>query len=559
MPVNTSMYPQAQPPQNPLAMIGSLANTANALNQNRLFQQQFNANVAAGNAFRQAVDPNTGLIDAAKAGNLLSQSPASYELPKFESQVLAQKQGQVNLDTATINQHLASLKMTGQVLGGLMGSKNADGTYAATKPQIISAITSLWQNGNFGDPNSQAARAQAVQLATQVPTDPRGITQFLQQHWLQNQSAAEQFQALYGPVHMVNNGQSQTPMEYSPLGGARQVGPAIQNQLPPTTPVFNSATKQPGYLGPTAEAAAPGAAGGEPNLGPGTYPGTQPAGAMGLASQSPAPQGAAADAAGSGGFIPSGPALGAQTAADVTATGSAKELADLRTSVQQSGTQLYQLNEALDGLEKAPTGPGTETENYYKSLFLAQAPGLAQAFGVDPKEVAGYDKAVKYLTQYASTQAGAMGAGTDAKLATALTGNASTHISNLAAKDVVKANIALTRMKQAESAAWDQSPDAGNPQNFGSWATQWNKTVDPRAFAVDLMSPNDRAKMLKDMSSADKAKFLNTVRTAIATGVVALPGAMTAPGGSPVAAALAPQAPGQAQAIPLNNPLGGGQ
>ena len=91
---------------------------------------------------------------------------------------------------------------------------------------------------------------------------------------------------------------------------------------------------------------------------------------------------------------------------------------------------------ATEPLKNTTTGPGAEGRNAIVS-FLAAAPGinrLVPDFAVE--SVKNFDEAKKYLEQYAQGAASSMGPGSDAKLASALSANASTKISNLAAQDV---------------------------------------------------------------------------------------------------------------------------
>lgn len=207
------------------------------------------------------------------------------------------------------------------------------------------------------------------------------------------------------------------------------------------------------------------------------------------------------------------------------ATGSSDALNELHQVVGGSGARVFQLKEALDGLKNAPTGPGTETTNRIKSFLLAQEPEFLKKFGITPDElqIADYDKANKYLTQYASGMASNLGQGTDAKLATALSGNASTHISNLAAQDVVKAAIGLERMQQAQAKEFDESGQS--PSQYNKWQVQWNKEVDPRAFVLPDLSAEERAKLIKGLSKEERARFASSVRRAVKGGFLVLPGA----------------------------------
>ena len=100
-----------------------------------------------------------------------------------------------------------------------------------------------------------------------------------------------------------------------------------------------------------------------------------------------------------------------------------------------SAGRLYQLHSALSDLQAlgpTGTGPSAGTLNNVRS-YLQSLPVVGQSLGIDPSQVANYDTANKYLTAYAAARAGAHGGTTDNQLATTLSSNASTHISNLAA------------------------------------------------------------------------------------------------------------------------------
>ena len=108
------------------------------------------------------------------------------------------------------------------------------------------------------------------------------------------------------------------------------------------------------------------------------------------------------------------------------------------------------------------------------------------------------------------------GSGTDQHLATTLSSNASTHIRNLAAQDVVKANIGLERVDQAQLAGFQQGLDPATvqptgqqftPDQFSDYSSKWNTAHDARAFVADHLTPQQFSTMLSGMSPADQVKF----------------------------------------------------
>ena len=61
----------ANPGENMIARTAQLAQTQNAVNQNKLFQGQ----AAASEALRQSIDPQSGQIDFANVNRLLQRGP----------------------------------------------------------------------------------------------------------------------------------------------------------------------------------------------------------------------------------------------------------------------------------------------------------------------------------------------------------------------------------------------------------------------------------------------------------------------------------------------------
>ena len=197
----------------------------------------------------------------------------------------------------------------------------------------------------------------------------------------------------------------------------------------------------------------------------------------------------------------------AQAAGTEAGTGAGQMWNNDSNAANGYATRMFTLNKALSGLQNANTGPGSDGLNAAKSFLLAQTPGGLGKYlpGVDPNKIASYDEANKYLMQYAIGQAGALGQGTDGKLAATLSGNSNTHISNLAAQDVVKANMGLERMRQAQVQQFNAS---GLPPNqYPQWSTQWNKQIDPAVFVWDSMDPAKKAAAAQSMSPQQRQAF----------------------------------------------------
>ena len=61
------------------------------------------------------------------------------------------------------------------------------------------------------------------------------------------------------------------------------------------------------------------------------------------------------------------------------------------------------------------------------------------------------------------------------------------------------------------------------PEQFNKWSANWAKNVDPRAYAVPQMTPQEINKMLATMKPPEKEKFAQSYRDAVNNGVLPEP------------------------------------
>lgn len=184
------------------------------------------------------------------------------------------------------------------------------------------------------------------------------------------------------------------------------------------------------------------------------------------------------------------PAPGAAEAQVQTGVGSGAALNEARHRGLNYQQEVFPLETAIPALEKlgkTGTGPGTEEFNHVKSFL--QSAGIP---GLDADKIKNFDEAKKYLTDFVNQNGNS---GTNDKLAAAFAGNPSVGISNAAAVDVAKSALALRRMKQAQLVEFEKS---GKPDSdYAKWASQWNLSHDPRAYGFDLMTPDQRKKVIE--------------------------------------------------------------
>jgi hypothetical protein len=510
MPVDTSFYPSPQAP-NTVGQLSQDAALINAFNQNRLFQQQFAARQAIGPIYQQSINPQTGELDTNKLLSLAAQDPrVAFMAGDLAQQALARQQAQLGI--ATGQQALAQKRFgaANQVLGSLLANVDDKGNLQSTPKDAIGAISNLYRTG-------QLPPDQAMTWINQVEksaSDPAAFREFLTQAQLQSMSPETRGQAVFGTPQTFDTGSQLLPGTISPVSGVHIFG-NLSKQLSPEAAA-------PYQLGATPYQRAGLALQGADVVPIPTQTGTiyatkaslagmAPGGPMGSAGapQNPLTGAPAGSQSMTGPTTPKGALsavpYGAAEAGKEVGQGSGEALNTMTNDVAGAPTRLFQLQQALSALKQTGTGYGTAGRNAVLG-FITALPGARDSDVKALQEMKDsnrfYDEANKYLTQYAMNQSSILGQGTDEKLATALSGNASTHINNLAAQDVVKANMGLERYKQAMAAAWNASGQP--PQDFNKWRTDFARSVDVRTFVWPLLDARARTEAVKSMTPAEK-------------------------------------------------------
>lgn len=346
------------------------------------------------------------------------------------------------------------------------------------------------------------------QLQTELSAIPPGATgddlrKMMGNYALRALDAGQRFTAQYGTPQMIDTGNALVPSTISPMTGIHPLGGPIQKTLSPQ----DLAT--PATIGTTPE--------GQPITGT-TGQLLEKAGVNPLTALPMPQQGGNALVPTSGPGVVTALPAGDVAAMEETGRAAGTALAQARereSTFQQDIVPLRKSIAALEALGPTGTGPGTEQINEIKSFL--QSMGVP---GADVEGIKNFDEARKYLTQYAQSVGDT---GTNDKLAAAFAGNPSVGISNAAAVDVAKTALALRKLQNAQLMAFES---AGLPDSkFTQFASQFNATQDPRAFALDMMSPESRAKLIGGLTGDEKARFVQSLKTAISLGLVQPPGA----------------------------------
>jgi hypothetical protein len=184
-------------------------------------------------------------------------------------------------------------------------------------------------------------------------------------------------------------------------------------------------------------------------------------------------------------------------------------------------TDIFPLTQALDLAKSLGPGgmaPGSKGRQDFESFVYGLMPSLVPA-GMQDK-IKNYAELEKYLVNNASQRANSMGPHTNDGLAQATTGSPNVHINDLAGIDLIKAQIALRRMEQAQTI----QAAKGGPVSYTTNKAQTAAGFDPRAFQIDLMNPDQVTKLQKTLKGAERVKFNASLRAAIDSGAITQPG-----------------------------------
>lgn len=401
--------------------------------------------------------------------------------------------------------------------------------------QLSQFLGSLAQDPRMATDQGPALLHQATQQAVQqgwitpdianvelanMPTDPTQIPQYLQSLNTRVQDAAGQFAKIYGEPTTISNGSQTLPVTASPITGIRPIAAPITQTLSPES----RATLVPGTNAqgqPTLTPAATVLQGA--GLNPMTVqPQTAPNGPVNrlvpFDQNNPAPVQAA-----QGGSVVMGPPAGqveAQTQAAKVSSDKYSADAAAQTNYQQNILPIEQAYQSVKALGTTGVGPGSEELNQMKSFLVTM--------GVIPpsENLKDFDEANKYLTQMARSTGFT---GSDAQLAAAQQASPSMKTSNGAALAVLQKAAALARMQNAQVRAFEASGQG--PEKYSKWATSWNSSQNPVAYAFDMMTPEDRVAYVKTLSAPERQKFVSSLQTATQLGLVTPPQA-SAPNGN---------------------------
>lgn len=494
---NIALNANAPKPENPLQTALQVAQFR-AYNANGLAaQQQLNANAATSRAYQQSVDPTTGQLDTNKLSAALAGDPdAAYNYAATMKNVMDARQAQQTLSSNQMDQAQKAQTALRQGLGSLLTKQDLS-------PQDVQGFAATQLQSGAITPQVYQAEMQSL------PQDPAQLRPWVAQHFQSALSGEQQLTNMKPSYNTVNTGPANVAINQNPnaIGANGQpipvgsVGYTVNNGLSPTeaaaqVPVVNADGSQ-GTRSKASVLQAQGLGGLLPPAAQGGANGRYP---------------------GNGGTVQTSPAAGVVDATQkANAAGGDQWVAD-QTSNAASNTRLNMLGNALTALQGAQTGEGADKLQAIRSTLVTL--GVANQDQAD--KVQNFDEANKYLTQYAQQKAAGFGHGTDAQLAASISGNGNTHISNLAAQDVVRVNVALERMEQARTAAFQQQLDAGSVKasDYSSWKSKFGSTMDPRVFIADQLPLAKTQAMVSGMKPSEQQQFKTQYNWAVQNGYI---------------------------------------
>lgn len=493
---------------------------------NRLLGQQVRGKEALGKLIGQNTDPITGDVNYSGVAVGASKNPdASLLLPDIQKSALDRQiqmlQRQREQTGLTVEQ---GKMLSGAVLPFVQQFSAKDAkppTFEDFQKAMQATVQAL---GPAADDN---VRQRAELVLQQAQNNPAMILKLAQGMVLMGNPTPETFQLLTGPMQHggLTTAEATTPtpvMVRDPQGnlvpsnvtreqfvdqakgGPIASGPALSAQgLTPAqlagivTYKDDAGVQQTETLGEflakhgggaPSSSAAPGSKNGR-------YPG--------------ATAGASAPSAGV-----SGPKPGVVEAQTASATQSAgayqKDLSEAAGYAQR----LQGLTKGYEALVGAETGPGAKKLQDYRAVLDTFGIHLT---GADKGKVVDYAIAQKYLQDYANQRGAALGFGTDAARGLVNAANPGVQTPKGAALQVLNTIKGLERMQAAQVAA---AQAAGvTPDKYADWRAQWNRSVDPAAFAPPKLTKEGWEAKKKALGDKWPA-YQKGLNAALAAGVI---------------------------------------
>jgi hypothetical protein len=467
---------------NPLAAYAGATNVANSVWENRLNQ----ARQAAGEAYQQATDPNTGQVDPARAQALIAANPRAA-LAAQGSATSGQQLQQAN--TLFNQQQMGAI---GRSIGSVLTQPDAQQTPGNYKAMLDYALA------NHGITQDHYTTALAALQG--AGTDPASLRQFGTKLLVGTLAGPEIAQTVLPSNTGINQGNTYQPLVQQPavLGGglakapgAMPVGLPSASQLIQPTPGPATATGQPTSttLGNTLRMQ---------GLDQNGNPIPNPAFAnLPSALRNPnAPPAVATP-------IVTGVGPAASSAMATTGQTSSANYQDISNAATKAVGQRAQLQSMLGDASQFTTGPGASTLKDIKATIQRIGATVGTSFGIDANKLASQEDLDKVANQLADAQ----GANSDARLAVNQGANPSSHNTPAGLRLILNKLIGNSDFLAAKGALAAQYQRTQDPQgvNARTFADQVNQQLDPRVFQFNRMDQDQQRQYLTELGAGKDA------------------------------------------------------
>lgn len=465
MTVDTSIYPKAPEPINPLQMMGQVVGLKNALLQNQLTQKTMGAQQAIGQDFQSATGPD-GAFDPNRAATLIANDPnAAYGAADATAAIQAQRQAQLAQHTAQVDLAMKQTQFMAQSLGALADKQGVTGK------DVTNLGATLVANGIM-DPKEVANELAGMPANdSELPTYLRGLQ-------MRAMSSMDQLQAYHNTV-LANAGNQLVPANTAPLSdqSAITLHPSPEFEQQPRE-ILNPQTGQ----------------------------------------QEAITQGQFENMA-QNGPVATEMSPGQRAASTTEATGVTQDALNFENGARTVPDMNAALANMSGDLTQFDSGPGSSGRKNFMAAVNSIMGGNYNAERVASQE--GMDKLGAQVAARQRQLAGLQG--TDQALGMiekATPGSALSKLGNQYMISIIRGNNDYI---SAENQAWQKYQTAMGPgasQNFHKFTTTFNKYVNPLVFQMQHMSEDQKKTLIGAMSSSDREKLAQSIAFAQHNGLL---------------------------------------
>lgn len=202
---------------NPIENLQRLAATQNAMNQNALFQQQFQARRALGPMYQQSIDPQTGQVDLNKLGTLVGSNPTTaFMAPQIMNEAIQRQYTQTQTQLAKFDMASKYYDMQQNAIGALLAKPDV------SQDDVRQSLAQL--NANFNEHlTPDILKSQAVGLQG-MPAGGPALREWLSVQNEKLMTAQERMDAARGQMLQVQSDTGTALINRNQYGQLSQYG-----------------------------------------------------------------------------------------------------------------------------------------------------------------------------------------------------------------------------------------------------------------------------------------------------------------------------------------------